>query len=104
MKTRHSWIHRFGWFLVLVTSSISAWASVEQAGNWETGSLGKAVLSTIIFGVVGMILAIGGFKLFDLVIKFDLEKEICEKQNTAAAILSAGIVLGICIIVAAAIV
>ena len=104
MKSPHSWIHRFGWFLIFITSSISAWASVGEAGAWETSSLGKAVLSTIIFGVVGMILAIGGFKLFDLVIKFDLEKEICEKHNTAAAILSAGIVMGICIVVAAAIV
>jgi uncharacterized membrane protein YjfL (UPF0719 family) len=49
------------------------------------------------------VVAIVGFKLFDALIPFNLEQEICEKQNLAVAILCAGMVLGICLIVAAAV-
>ena len=62
-----------------------------------------ALLATVVFGLVGIILALIGFKLFDWVTPFNLEKEICENKNTAVGILCAAIVLGVCIIVAAAI-
>ena len=58
------------------------------------------IVSTLVFSGLGIILAIVGFKLFDAVIPASLEKEICEKNNIAAAILAAAMVLGICIIVA----
>ena len=61
---------------------------------------GMAVLSTLVFGSVGILLAIVGFKLFDLLTPGKLEEEIVQKQNIAAAILGASIVLGICLIIA----
>ncbi|MSQ93521.1 MAG: DUF350 domain-containing protein [Gemmataceae bacterium] len=64
---------------------------------------GMAVLSALVFGVVGVILAILGFKLFDKLTPGKLDEEILQKQNIAAAILAGAFVLGICIIVAAAI-
>jgi hypothetical protein len=64
-------------------------------------SLGYAVLTTLIFGLLGIGLAIAGFKLFDAATPFHLEKEICEKGNLAAAILAGFVILGICIIIAA---
>ncbi|MFM7322613.1 MAG: DUF350 domain-containing protein [Armatimonadota bacterium] len=57
-------------------------------------------MSTLVFGVVGIVLAIVGFKLFDLVIKADIEKEIFENGNRAAAMLAGAVVLGVCLIVA----
>jgi uncharacterized membrane protein YjfL (UPF0719 family) len=59
-----------------------------------------SVLSTIVFGLVGIGLAIVGFKLFDMLTPGKLEVEIVEKQNLAAAILGGSIILGICYIVA----
>jgi ABC-type phosphate transport system permease subunit len=59
-----------------------------------------SVTPSVIFGIVGIVLAIIGFKLFDLVTPFNLEKEIQEK-NLAVGILCAAIVLGICHIIAA---
>lgn len=76
----------------------------EKAATWQPATLGQAIYSTLIFGFIGIVLGIAGFKLFDLVIPFKLEQEICEKQNIAVAILSAAMVLGICIIVAAAVI
>ena len=71
-----------------------------SAGFHPTGLLDQ-VVSTLVFSILGIILAIVGFKLFDAVIPFSLEKEICEKNNLAVAILSGAMVLGVCLIIAA---
>lgn len=85
----------------LLAGATPARAAGEAFSLWPPSSFGAAVLSTVIFGAVGIAMAVGGFKVFDALIKYDLEKEICENRNVAVAILSAGIVLGICLIVAA---
>jgi uncharacterized membrane protein YjfL (UPF0719 family) len=72
-----------------------------QPGDFST--LSWAVLCTAAFGLVGIVLAIIGFKLFDFLTPGKLEEEIIQKQNLAAAILGAAIVLGICLIVSRAV-
>ena len=67
-------------------------------GHWDT--LAWALVMTLMFGGLGIGLAILGFKLFDLLTPGKLEEEIVQKQNIAAAILGGAIVIGICIIVA----
>jgi hypothetical protein len=85
-------------------ASSAVWAQTEgRAGAWRPDSFLMSVLSTLVFGLIGIVVAIVGFKLFDALIPFNLEQEICEKQNLAVAILCAGMVLGICLIVAAAV-
>lgn len=68
-------------------------------GGYQPRTMMESILSTVVFSVIGIVLAIVGFKLFDLVIRFDVEREICEKNNIAAAILAGAVVLGICLIV-----
>ena len=84
---------------VLIAGSASTYAASGDA--WHPTTLPEAVLSTFIFGLLGIVLAIIGFKLFDLITPFNLEKEMCENKNIAVGILCAGIVIGICWIVAA---
>ncbi len=62
-------------------------------------SLGWSAL----FGVTGIALAIAGFKLFDLLTPGNLQKEIFENRNMAAAILAGAFIIGVCIVVAAAV-
>lgn len=89
---------------LLGLAASAAWAQPPVPGGAATGyrpdSLLAQIISTLVFSGLGIILAIVGFKLFDAVIPSSLEKEICEKNNIAAAILAAAVVLGICIIVA----
>jgi uncharacterized membrane protein YjfL (UPF0719 family) len=66
-------------------------------------TFGMSIFSTIVFGLVGIGLAIFGFKLFDWLTPGELDVEIIQKQNLAASLLGAAIILGICIIVAQAI-
>jgi len=42
--------------------------------GWHPESLPQAVLSTVLFGAVGILLSVGGFKVFDKLSPFDLER------------------------------
>jgi putative membrane protein len=66
-------------------------------------SFGMAIVATLVFGAIGIVLAIVGFKLFDKMTPGKLDEEILQKQNVAAAVLAGAFLLGICIIIAAAI-
>ena len=79
------------------------YALIYASPMWHPDSFGTALLATVVFGLVGIILAVIGFKIFDWVTPFNLEKEMCENKNPAVGILCGAIVLGVCIIVAAAI-
>ncbi len=79
--------------------------AADEAGlrppPWHPTGFGGAVLSSVVFGLTGIVLAVVGFKLFDLVTPFNLEKEMCENKNVAVGILCGAIVLGLCHIIAA---
>jgi putative membrane protein len=68
---------------------------------WHPTGFLQAIVASVVFGLIGIGLAIAGFKLFDLATPFNLEKEMCENKNIAVGILCAAIVLGICHIIAA---
>ena len=97
------------------TTLLNAWlyggACLLSAAAWAQGdaplptryaprTLLEGIASTLIFGIIGIVLSILGFKLFDAAISFNVEREICENKNMAAAVLAGSVVLGICIIVA----
>ena len=59
------------------------------------------VVQALIFGLVGIFLAILGFKLFDWITPgIHVQRELSEKQNVAVAIVCAAVILGICHVVA----
>ena len=62
-----------------------------------------ALLWSILFGVIGIVLTIAGYKIFDWVTPIDVEKELSERQNIAVAIVCAAVILGIAIVVASAV-
>ncbi|MSU24592.1 MAG: DUF350 domain-containing protein [Opitutus sp.] len=59
--------------------------------------------ATAIYALVGIGLAIVGYKLFDLCTPGDLHEEIVKNRNLAAAVIGAAIIIGVCLVVAAAI-
>ena len=67
-------------------------------------SLWHSLLYMVIYAFVGVFIAIGGYKLFDMIAHGDLSKEIIQNKNVAAAVVGAAIILGVCILVAACIV
>jgi putative membrane protein len=60
------------------------------------------VITAVVYGLVGVLLVIAGFKIFDWITpKIDIQKELAEKQNISVAIICAAVIVGICYIVAA---
>ena len=60
----------------------------EAAADWHARTLGEAVWH--------------GYKLFDLATPGKLHHEILQNKNVAAAIIGAAVILGVCVLVAAA--
>ena len=62
--------------------------------------LWHGVLSSVIFGIIGILMMIGGYWLFELLTpKLNVQKELCEK-NTAVALVVAALLLGIAYVAA----
>jgi uncharacterized membrane protein YjfL (UPF0719 family) len=66
-------------------------------------SLQKGVLGTILYSVIGIIMCVFAFKVVDWLIPGKLSKQISDDKNLATAIVAGSMILGICIIIAAAI-
>ncbi|HEY8751065.1 MAG TPA: DUF350 domain-containing protein [Tepidisphaeraceae bacterium] len=70
--------------------------------NWPPHTFLGEVVSTVIFGLLGITLIVMGFKIFDwLCPKIDVERELAEKHNIAVAIVIAAVILGVSLVVAA---
>jgi putative membrane protein len=86
----------------LVLFALALFSQETASARWRPDNLASAVLSVVIFALIGIVASVVGFKVWDRFTPGNLEEEICKKQNIAAAILGASIVLGTSIIVAAA--
>lgn len=87
--------------LLAATSPLMA-ADGGVAPTWHAQTLGQALLLMLLFSSIGIAVAILGYKLFDRCTPGDLHKEIIENKNVAAAIIGAAVILGVCLIIAAA--
>lgn len=83
--------------------AVLLFAQEQSAFMDHLSRLGNGLINVIVYALVGIALAVLGFKLFDKVTPGKLDEEILHKQNIAAAILAGAFILGICIIVAAAV-
>ena len=64
--------------------------------------LGGFIIEGIVFSIVGLIVLMIGYKVFDMATPYDLNRQIAEENNTAAGIAVAGVLVSLGIIVAAA--
>jgi len=61
------------------------------------------LMATLIYSLLGLVLGLFGYKVYDWITPFDLRKELEIDQNTSVGIICGAIILGMCIIVAATI-
>lgn len=80
----------------------SLFAQDSAAYNW--GLTLNAVISTVIYSILGLIVLLIGYKVFDWMTPYDFQKEIAEDDNTAVGVMIAGVFIALAIIIAAAIV
>jgi len=58
---------------------------------------------SIVYAVLGMILLYVGYKVFDMVTPTDMQKKIFEENNVAVAVTVGAFILGLAIVIGAAI-
>ena len=58
---------------------------------------------SIVYAVLGMILLYVGYKVFDMVTPTDMQKKIFEENNVAVAVTAGAFILGLAIVIGAAI-
>jgi hypothetical protein len=77
-------------------------ATSADAAMVDFKTLGGFIVEGIVFSIVGLIILMVGYKVFDMATPYDLNRQIAEENNTAAGIAVAGVLVSLGIIVAAA--
>ncbi len=62
------------------------------------------LLASILYGLVGRVLLFIGYFIYELITPFSVKKELVEDQNIAIGIVVASLIIGMAIIIAAAII
>ena len=65
--------------------------------------LGRLLLDFALFGLSGIVLLIIGYYLWEMITPYNLRREIHENKNLAVAIVAGAFVIGMGIVIAAAI-
>lgn len=61
------------------------------------------IVSSIVYFIIGIVFCALGYKVFDIITPFDLDKEI-DDHNIAAGLTVAGIFIAVAIVISAAII
>jgi putative membrane protein len=78
-------------------------AAAQPAAGINFSELGHSILASLIFVGMGVIVFLLAFVLITKITPFSIRKEIEEDQNTSLAIVIASVMIGLSIIIAAAI-
>jgi putative membrane protein len=70
----------------------------------QAAPLGRLLLDFALFGLSGIALLIVGYYLWEMITPYNLRREIHENKNMAVALVAGAFVIGMGIVIAAAIV
>ncbi|HEY6477297.1 MAG TPA: DUF350 domain-containing protein [Polyangia bacterium] len=70
----------------------------------QAAPLGRLLLDFALFGLSGIVLLIIGYYLWEMITPYNLRREIHENKNMAVALVAGAFVIGMGIVIAAAIV
>ncbi|GAB5536969.1 MAG: hypothetical protein Rubg2KO_32180 [Rubricoccaceae bacterium] len=87
-------------FTALATLAASPAFAQEAATPGDSLNL-MVLLSTVVYGAIGILITLAGYFVFDKVAGLNLKHELVEDQNTAMGIMLAGVFIGLSIVVAA---
>lgn len=87
-----------------VLQTVSAFAAADAAADASpAGLMVSHILAAVIFSVVGLAAFCGCIWVISKIVPFSLRKELEEDQNTAVGIIIGAMIIGVSIIIAAAI-
>ena len=88
---------------ILALVNTSGLLAEVSSGNGGLSLLGMHLVAAIAFSLVGIVVLGGCFWIMKRLMPFSVTKEIEEDQNTALAIIMGSVIIGMSIIIAAAI-
>lgn len=100
METKLRRLLQFGGSLIFLPYLSAAEAGITP--TWHAKSFIEALAYMVVFAAVGIATAVVGYKVFDKCTPGDLHKEIVENKNVAAGIVAGSVILGVSVIIAAA--
>ena len=90
-----------GWAAAaLAAAPAAAWA---QGPGVPRIGIGTGLILSIVYGLIGILLLMVGYKIFEWITPFSVEDALSKDQNRAVGIVVAGMFLAIGIVIAAAI-
>jgi hypothetical protein len=63
-----------------------------------------SLLTSVVYGLVGLILLLIGYYIYELITPFSVKEELITHRNPAVAMVAAAFILGMALIIAAAII
>lgn len=63
----------------------------------------QSILGSVVYSAIGVIIFVIAYKLMALLLPFNVAKELSEDHNTAVGVLLGSVMIGLAIIIAAAI-
>jgi putative membrane protein len=81
-----------------VDPAVVATAPLQPIPMW------RLLIDASIFGIVGIVLLILGYYLWELVTPYNVRRELQENKNVAVAIVVASFILGMAIVIAASLI
>ncbi|MBX5482255.1 MAG: DUF350 domain-containing protein [Myxococcaceae bacterium] len=63
----------------------------------------KGIVNSLVYSAIGLVVFVAGFYVLRLILPYDVHKEIEADQNTALGLVIGAFILGLAIIIAAAI-
>jgi uncharacterized membrane protein YjfL (UPF0719 family) len=88
------------------TTTLSLIAQATNAGASEglsVSSLVRGVVGSLVYSTVGLVMFAVAFLIINKAVPFSIRKEIEDDQNTSLGIVIAAVILGIAMIVSAAV-
>jgi hypothetical protein len=89
---------------ILLTFAAQVFAQAPAAEDVFLPKIEKGPVGMIVYSVLGLIVLAAAFKMIDIITPGNLAKQIAEEKNLALAVVIAGAMLGISIIIASAII
>lgn len=63
----------------------------------------EGILGTVLYGFIGILMAMISYKVLDWITPWSLDKELAEDQNVSVGLVVGGMFIGVSLIIAAAI-
>jgi putative membrane protein len=63
-----------------------------------------SILTSIVYGLLGLILLLIGYYIYEIITPFSVKEELVSHRNVAVGIVAAAFILGMAIVIAAAII